>query len=158
MIYLKLATVLLASVVFGADLTFLSDVNCTGQALYGRKDLPSISCYDMSYLDPTKSVILANVAPGDTLSFFSYTACTNNLYSSSVNVCYTEPNSQVRSFSIQTGGTPADSKSSTKDVVPYGVRLSNYKGLSQASALSPDLNFSSEYKFNENLFLPRDVP
>jgi len=139
---LRIAVLLLASSVFGADLTFLSDANCTGQALYGRKDLPGISCYDMSYLDPTKSVTLTNVAPGETITFFSDTACAYNLYSSAIDVCYTEPDSQVRSFSVKSDGTSAEAAASTKDVVPYGVRLSNYKGLSIANINSPEIGFS----------------
>jgi len=141
----KIAIFWWVSSVFGADLTFLSDTNCTGQPLYGRKELPGISCYDMSYLDPTKSVILANVAPGETVTFFSDTACTNNLYSYTIDVCYTEPDHLVRGFSVKSDGTSANAPASTKDVVPYGVRLSNYKGLSIATVNSPDIGFSRKF-------------
>jgi len=134
-----IAAFLLTSAVFGADLTFVADANCTGQALYGRKDLPSVPCYDMSYLDPTKSVVLANLNPGEKISFFSDTACQNELYSSSISVCYTEPDSQVRSFQVQTNDTPEDAATSTTDMVPYGIRPSNYKCLSQTTIESPDI-------------------
>jgi hypothetical protein len=135
-------TALLASATFGADLTFVSDINCTGQALYGSKDFPNISCYGMTYLDHTKSVILANLLPGEKITFFSDTNCRNELYSSSINLCYTEPYSQVRSFQVQTNDTSANAATPTTDVVPCGIRLSNYKGLSQASLYEVDLDFS----------------
>lgn len=140
-----LTTVLFASSILGLDLTFVSDANCTGRAFYGRQDLPSISCYDMSYLDPTDSVIVANVSSGERVTFFSDTACQNQLYSTGTNVCYTESDSQVRSFQVRTADTPAaedDAASTSTDVVPYGVRLSNYKGLSQAGPDSINIMLS----------------
>ena len=48
-------------------------------------------------------------------------------------------------FSVKSDGTSANAPASTKDVVPYGVRLSNYKGLSIATVNSPDIGFSRKF-------------
>lgn len=135
---------MLSSRVLGVDLTFVSGKNCSGKALYGRKNLPRIPCYDMSYLDPTKSVIVANLSLGQSVSFYSDPTCEHQLYKTSVDVCYTEPDRHVRSFQIHTNGTnsTSDRLPSSKDVVPYGVRLSNYQGLTHASPYHIDLMWS----------------
>ena len=131
-------------VVFGLDLTFASDVNCTGQAEFGRRDLPTISCYNLTTSTPTKSVILTNLVPGDIVSFFSDAECQDELYSASSDTCYTEPNGQSMSFQVKTNDKLESTASST-DVVQYPIKLTDYTALSQSSPYSIDINYSVFY-------------
>lgn len=66
-----LSLALFGRFVFGLDLTFASGVNCTGRAEFGRRDLPSIPCYNLTNYGPTQSVIIADLSPGDNIRFFS---------------------------------------------------------------------------------------
>lgn len=85
--------------------------------------------------------MLKNIAAGQQVAFFSDAACENELYSSSTDLCYTEPSSAFKSFKVQDS---AKTETLTRDVVPYGIKMSNYKGLAAASdPFNVDLSYST---------------
>ena len=133
------AVAFLASTGFSIDVIFDSGPGCTGQALYGRNDLPNVQCHNMStisILQPAQSINIVNVASGETIKVYSDTECLDEIYTTSVSSCFNEPNGYVGSFQIQ--AVPAETTSewmkSTKEVVPFGIKLSNYTGLATAGA------------------------
>ncbi|KAK0123973.1 hypothetical protein ONS95_008961 [Cadophora gregata] len=133
---------LFGSAVFALDLTFASVASCTGKALHGRRDLPSISCYNLTSYPATQSVILASFEPGETVKFFSDAECQDEIYRASSDQCYTETNRKVLGFSLQAANDATSSSASSTDVAVYEVKLTNFTGLSQSSPFNIDLNFS----------------
>lgn len=115
----------------------MSGTNCNGQALHGKKDLQAIYCYSMTYLDPTESVIIANVTPGQKWLTFrtldAGTSCTAHRLGFVILL-------QISGVSISTN--TANEIPSTKSMVPCVVKLSNYKGLSLPSPYHVDLGYS----------------
>lgn len=137
-----LSLALFGRFVFGLDLTFASGVNCTGRAEFGRRDLPSIPCYNLTNYGPTQSVIIADLSPGDNIRFFSDSDRQDELHQATANACYTEPNSRITSFKVQRNDK-LEKTASTTDIVQYSVKLTNYTSLSQSIPYDIDINFSN---------------
>jgi hypothetical protein len=76
-----LAVSFLAHGVSSVDIAFVDGADCTDIGLYGTKDIPYLSCYDLSSFEPPSSVHSRNMTDDRVLHFFSDLSCQVALHS-----------------------------------------------------------------------------
>lgn len=136
----------IAGIISAANITFTSAEQCGGLGLYGARKVDEIPCYDISTYDSAMSIMLEDIV-NQTITFFSDVACNTPIARASDDSCVTFAGASVNSFSlVKNNGTSLarsletrDNASNSTDLVPYGVKLSSYKGLAQTSPYNIDL-------------------
>lgn len=137
------ALALLSGAASAVDLTFMDTKGCSGQPLFGKQALTNISCHDVDG-NHAESVHMQNFGPNEVIQFFSDAECKNEIYSSADSTCYTQSEGAVAAFRISVDGSHEKRAEdvTTTDLVEYGVKLSDYTGLT-AVPTSVDLRYSN---------------
>lgn len=143
-----LITSLIAGSALAANITFASEKECGGKGIYGTRFVDEIPCYDISTYEAAYSVVLADLS-NQIVTVYSDDACSAQLAQTMEDSCLDFANARANSFKIEKAGTASQDiavpSSNTTDLVPYGVKLSDYKGLSQTSPYDIDLKFNIGY-------------
>ncbi|KAK4508538.1 hypothetical protein PRZ48_002277 [Zasmidium cellare] len=143
-----LAAYLFVSSALAANITFASEKECGGLGIYGSRLVDDIPCYDISSYEAAYSVVLADLS-NQIVTIYSDDACNTQLARATGDTCLDFGGNRANSFKIVSTNSTVDdaavSTSGTTDLVPYGVKLSDYKGLSQTSPYDIDLKFNIGY-------------
>lgn len=150
--HFTVASALLALPALAVDVAFMQGEACSGQPLYGMKGLDAVTCYDITDDVAPRSVDFRNLAAQQKVRLFSDTECTQKLYSTTSKACYIVSGDNIAAFTVtNTTNAPQvgeyeefQSKEMTKDVVEYGVKLSNYKGM-EAAPFSSNIRYSNSF-------------
>lgn len=145
---LLLAATLIVGTATAVNITFASEQQCGGLGIYGTRFVDQVPCYDISSYEAAYSVVLDDLSD-QLVTIYSDDACTAQLAQATGDTCLDFGGKRANSFKIIYANLTIEkdvaSTSNTTDLVPYVVKLSDYKGLSQTSSYDIDLKFNIGY-------------